>query len=127
MGSGRINGIREQLINRHGKAWGFNFILALGPVDRQLAMKMQEIVEQQPSYNPFPTIIRHLLSSNMPSIYGVALIPATTWQFGTSAEELLSWSFHEMMRQAKVIHFEKRQELYGFKEKPHKLKEHLNL
>jgi hypothetical protein len=51
----------------------------------------------------------------------------TSEQFVTQAEELLSGSFHEMRRQARVINFEKIRELFSLEERLHKLKDELDL
>jgi predicted RNA-binding protein len=51
----------------------------------------------------------------------------TTEQYVIQAEELLSGSFHEMRKQAKIINYEKIQELFLLEKKLHELKDELDL
>jgi predicted RNA-binding protein len=51
----------------------------------------------------------------------------TTQQYETQADELLSGSFHEMKRHAKIINYEKVQELFSLEEELHKIKEELDI
>lgn len=210
--------IKQEFLNAHGRGWGTIIILALKPVDQGLAKKIEKIIEEQPSYDPFPTIeddikklsdlvvepkptkarrkkrpvepepdekslhdsIRDMIAkigkwegkhpeteyrignlgrldvvwkkikTGHPSyafevqikgnfyqalaklkhafdLWNSTPVLVTTRQYVTQAEELLSGSFHEMRRQARVINYEKIQELFSLEKKLHQLKGELDL
>ena len=51
----------------------------------------------------------------------------TTEQYVTQAEELLKGSFHEIRNRARVINYEKIQELFSVEKKLRQLKDELDL
>ena len=48
--------IKQEFRSAHGRGWGTIIVLALKPVDQGLAKRIEKIIEEQPSYDPFSTI-----------------------------------------------------------------------
>lgn len=65
--------IRQEFLNVHGRGWGTKIVLALKPVDKRLAKRIEKIIAEQPSHDPLPTI-----EDNIKRLSGLVVEPKPT-------------------------------------------------